>query len=141
MSHDRPPDDFPFSGLAPPDPPAELRGRVLALAREALAEPAAPDVWTRIWESRPLRIAWAVAAALLVLANVGVSVRRPSSAAVVSRSAARTGTEAEKQATRELSALVALPPIDETVQPLLGRAAEDASSPERKPATPRGGLS
>jgi hypothetical protein len=137
MSHDPPPDEFPFAGLAPPGPPTELREKVLALAREALAQEAVLDVWTRIRESRPLRIAWTAAAALLVMANVGLSVRRPSAGAVVSR----PGAEAEREAAREFAALVALPPIDETVQPLVGRAAAAASFPERRPAIRRGGQS
>jgi hypothetical protein len=141
MSHDPPPDEFPFAGLTPPDPPAEMREKVLAVARRALAREAVPDVWTRIWESRPLRIAWAVAAVLLVIANVGISMRRPSGRAVVSRTEARTGAEAEREAARELAAVVALPPIDESVQPLAGRGSADALAPERNPSVPRGGLS
>jgi hypothetical protein len=136
MSHDRPPDEFPFAGLAPPGLPPELRERVLAVAREALAGPGEPDVWTRIWESRPLRIVWAVAASLLVIANIGISGKRPSGVAV-----SRHDARVERDMTRELSSLVALPPIDETVRPLVGRAAADTSSPERKPATPGGGMS
>ncbi len=141
MSHDPLPDEFPFTGLAPPGPPAEMREKVLAVAREALAREAVPDVWTRIWESRPLRLAWAAAAALLVMANVGISMRRPPGGVVVSRTEASTGAEAEREAARELAALVALPPIDETVQPLAGRASAVASPAESKPATRRGGLS
>lgn len=137
MRNDRPPGDFPISGLEPPGPPAELRGKVLALAREALAEEAVRDVWTRIWGSRSLRLAWVAAASLLLLGNVAVSARRPPGGAAVSR----TGAEAEREAARELAALVALPPIDEAVQPLAGRVAAGGSSPERKPVTPRGGLS
>lgn len=141
MSHDRQPDEFPFAGLTPPGPPAELREMALALAREAFARESTRDVWTRIWESRPLRLAWAAAAALLVMANVGISVSRPPGGAVVSRTGARAGSEAEREAARELAALVALPPIDETVQPLAGRVSADASTYSKKPATPRGGLS
>jgi hypothetical protein len=141
MSHDRPPGEFPFAGLTSPGPPPELREKVLAPAREALAKEVVPDVWTRIWESRPLRLAWAVAAVLLVIANFGISVRRHSGGAVVSRFAAGTGAESEREAARELAALVALHPIDDTVQPLAGRGTVNASPPRRRPATPRGGLS
>jgi hypothetical protein len=139
MSHDPPPDEFPFAGLSPPGPPAEMREKVLAVAREALAREAVPDVWTRIWESRSLRLAWAAAAALLLMANVGISVSRLPRGAVVSRTGA--GAEAEREAARELAILLALPPIDEAVQPLAGRGSADASAPVRKPATPIGGLS
>ncbi|HQR66777.1 MAG TPA: hypothetical protein PLB02_05235, partial [Thermoanaerobaculia bacterium] len=61
MSDGRPPDPSPFSGLEASGPPPDLREKVLAVAREALAEEAGRDVWTRIWESRPLRVAWAAA--------------------------------------------------------------------------------
>lgn len=137
MSHDPLPGEFPLGGLASPGPPAELRERVLARAREALAQEAVPDVWTRIWESRPLRIAWAAAASLLVVANFAVSARRPPAG----MAASRTGAEAEKAAARELANLLALPPIDEAVQPLVGRAAAGGSSPEKNSAMSRGGLS
>ena len=136
MRDDGPPDDVPFSGLEASAPPSELREKVLALAREALAEEAVRDVWTQIWESRPLRLAWAVAASFLVIANIRLEPVRPPGAAVL-----RPGVQAAREAARELSAFVALPPIDETVRPLAGRTAADASSPERKPSTPRGGMS
>jgi len=139
MRNDRQLDDFPFAGLTPPGPPAELREKVLVLAREALVQEAVRDVWTRIWESRPLRLAWVAAAALLVIANISISMRRPPGGAVVPRTGARA--ETEREAARELAALIALPPIDEAVQPLAGRASADAPSPERKPARRRGGLS
>ena len=136
MSHDRPPDEFAFAGLTAPDPPAELREKVLAVAREAFSQEAVRDVWTRIWENRSLRLAWAVAASLLVIANVSIGVRRPPGGVV-----SRTGADAEKEAARELAAVIALPRIDETVQPLAGRALSDASSRHRGPAKPGGGLS
>ncbi len=136
MSHHPPPDEPPFGGFETPAPPEELRGQGLALAREALVRETPRDVWTRIWESRPLRIAWAAAATLLVAANLVVGTRRPPAPAV-----SRSGAAAEREAARELSAFVALPPIDETVKPLVGRAAADAASPERRPANPGGGLS
>ncbi len=137
MSHDRPPGEPLFEGLAPPGPPEDLRGKALALAREALEQEAVRDVWTRIWESRSLRLAWAVAAALLVLANVGWSVRRPTAL----EAASRTGSGAEREAARELVTVVAVAPIDENVQPLVGRAEADGTPSGVGTTFPRGGSS
>jgi hypothetical protein len=49
-----------------------------------LADRAAVDVWTRLWSSRPLRMAWAVVVSALVLAHVAVTLR-PSPPAGVDR--------------------------------------------------------
>jgi len=69
-------DRDPLDGAGPPLPPAELRARVLAAVGPVLAhEPVGR--WTRIWQSRPLRISWAAAMALLALAHVALSLRAP----------------------------------------------------------------
>ena len=59
-----------------PGVPAELRGRALRAAGEALERPARRDAWRRIYESRALRAAWCAAAAALVVANVLAFSRR-----------------------------------------------------------------
>lgn len=65
-----------------PPPPAELEARSLAAARTAMARtPARTDLWTRMWESRAARLAWAAAVAGLVLGHVALSLpNRPSAA-------------------------------------------------------------
>jgi hypothetical protein len=55
--------------LEPPGPPATLRDRVLDRAGAALDRPEAPDLWNRIYASRPLRAAWAVTVLALIAAN------------------------------------------------------------------------
>ncbi len=104
--------------LAPPDPPHDLEAQVLAGAKEALAREAGRDVWTRIWESRPIRLAWAATVLALVICNVGVSVLlsspRPSSP-----QAATTGRDGRG----ELSAVGRLPRLDENARPLIGTQA------------------
>lgn len=65
--------------LEPPPPPAGLRARALAAARERMAAAPPPDLWSRIWNNRTLRLAWAGAVALLVAGHVVVS-RAPGSA-------------------------------------------------------------
>jgi hypothetical protein len=66
-------------GLEPPPPPAGLRVRAVAAARERMAAAPAPDLWSRIWTNRGLRLAWAAAVALLLAAHVLVS-RDPGTA-------------------------------------------------------------
>ncbi len=57
-----------FEGLEPPPPPPQLRSRVLAAARERKAE--TPDLWSRIWKHRGLRLAWAAAVVLLLAGHL-----------------------------------------------------------------------
>ena len=65
-------------GLEPPPPPAGLRARAVAAARDSMTAAPAPDRWSRIWNSRALRLAWAGAVALLVAGHVLVG-RDPGS--------------------------------------------------------------
>lgn len=66
-------------GLEPPPPPAGLRALAVAAARERMAAPPAPDLWSRIWNNRGLRLAWAAVVVLLLAAHVLVS-RDPGTA-------------------------------------------------------------
>ena len=97
-------DDAEFlDGLVPLAPLPDLRERVLMAAAAALArEPRGR--WTRIWESRRLRISWAAAVALLAAANLLVPVRRTRGGAPVS--AARMRPD------RESGAALQVPKID-----------------------------
>jgi len=62
-----------LAGLEPPPPPAGLRVRAVAAARERMAAAPAPDLWTRIWNNRGLRLAWAAAVVLLLAGHALVS--------------------------------------------------------------------
>jgi hypothetical protein len=64
-----------MNGLRPPKPPVSLKQRVLREA--AQAQSAAPSIWSRLVESRPLRAAWGLATVALLLANVWLSLSRP----------------------------------------------------------------
>lgn len=67
-----------LDSVEPPAPPAGLEARSLAAACTALARAARrPDLWTRLWESRPARLAWAATLAALVLGHVALSRPRP----------------------------------------------------------------
>ena len=57
-------------GLAPPAPPFELRHRALREAREAMTERGGDDVWSRLWGSRPIRLAWASSVAVLLFGHI-----------------------------------------------------------------------
>lgn len=68
-----------LNGIQPPSPPPELRDRTLRSAIEALDRRSPMSRWTRIWQSRPLRVAWATTVAGLLLAHVLISTTpRPS---------------------------------------------------------------
>ena len=62
-----------FAGLEPPQPPAELRGRALEAAHGRMAAADHSDLWSRIWNSRGVRLAWAAAVVLLLAGHVLVS--------------------------------------------------------------------
>ena len=66
-------DERLFAGLGPPPPPADVRARALSAARQKMAETPAPDLWSRIWNNRGIRLAWAVTVVLLVAGHVLVS--------------------------------------------------------------------
>ncbi len=62
-----------LNGMEPPVPPPELRELALRPAVQALQRPAVPDLWTRLWQSRPLRLAWAGCTTLLLLGHLVVT--------------------------------------------------------------------
>lgn len=63
----------PFNGLRPGAAPAALRDRVLRAARQAALEAPAPTVWDRLFESRPLRAAWAALCLVLVAGHIALT--------------------------------------------------------------------
>ena len=126
MTDDRPRGPL-FPGLRPPAPPPELRRKVLRTAAEALAAEPTRDIWTRVWESRPLRLAWAASVLILLAGHLLVSAHAPWRGAARSHPSAETSREAG----RELATVVTLPPIDETAEPLAGTGSHDAEPAHR----------
>jgi len=63
-----------FPGLRVPEPPEDLRGQVLSRARQALERGPRHDLWARIWESRPARLAWGASILALVVCHLVVPV-------------------------------------------------------------------
>jgi hypothetical protein len=115
MSHAPEDGEAPFSGLEPPLLPPALRARILKSARETLEREAARDIWTRVWESRPLRLAWVAATLLLVVSHVVMTVRPPGRGSHASASAAAPSPDR----TGELAAVVGLSPLNEGLLPRL----------------------
>jgi hypothetical protein len=132
MNHGSEEGDFPFSGLEPPAPPPALRERVLLRAHSVLARDAATDVWTRLWESRPLRLAWSAATLLLVAAHVALTVRPPARGGRVTAPVA-----ASADPTAELAAVAGLAPLNEALLPRLDASPETPSArPKASPSAP-----
>ena len=77
-SHD---DSEVLSGLHRPTVPVGLKERALAAARAAAATPAR-TLADRLWESRPLRLAWAMAVLVLLVADWSALAARPDTAPV-----------------------------------------------------------
>ncbi len=136
MNHNRETLERLLGGLLPPEPPPGLHETVLRNARAALAREVRRDLWTRIWESRPLRLAWASAVLLLVAGNALLAlVSRPPS---VQARTPRGHDEAPLG--DELGAIARLPRIDLGTLPTLGSTAPQAfraPKPARAPGAAR----
>lgn len=114
--------------LGTPEPPSDLRPRALAAAEREWAQPTSPDPWRRVWESRPLRLAWAAAALALVAANLTLS------GAGASRDARLTATT-RSIPSPELQETVALPRLRfENVVDVAGGAPVRPQSPRPGPS-------
>jgi len=126
-----------LAGLGPPEPPRGLHEKTLRGAREALAREAGRDLWTRIWESRPLRVAWAVSAAVLVVCHIGITELRSGRTPAVGQAA-----RAAREANGEVAAIGRLPRLDAGARPLIGteayRVVEEQEGNHMLPRT-RGG--
>jgi hypothetical protein len=62
-----------MESLEPPQPPPDLRSKALAAARARMSAEPNPDIWSRIWNHRGLRLAWAATVVLLVAGHVMVA--------------------------------------------------------------------
>jgi hypothetical protein len=64
-----------LSKVRPPEPPERLRAAALGAAERHWG--VRPDAWTRLWESRPARLAWAGAVLVLMASHGLISMSRP----------------------------------------------------------------
>jgi hypothetical protein len=112
-------------GLSVPEPPNELRRRVLARAGRVLETRPRPDRWTRVWESGVARLAWA--ASVLALATCHLL--------IPGRDAATTASAREQLADQEeLADIVDLPRLSLEAPSIAGanRALEEAETDSGK---------
>jgi hypothetical protein len=118
--------DLLFGGLEPPQPPPDVRARALRAAHERLAEPASPDLWSRLWNNRSLRLGWVAAVILLAAGHILVG--------PAPRSSVTAGRPVDAAYRPDDSMLDILRPlqIDAKAHPAIGRfaAAEDPSQIE-----------
>ena len=112
----------PLSGFRAPGVPGHLKRSVLDAAGEILAAESETGVWDRLWDSRPLRAAWAVTTLGLLVAHATLSVT-PDRA----RSAASVASQEEAEELREL---LALPTIE--ISPRAERVAMGTNDKEVK---------
>ena len=104
-----------MEGLAPPQPPPDLRSKVLAAARARMAAEPVTDMWSMILSNRGVRLAWAGAAALLLAGHVFLV---PGNGAVPSR--VDPGLVAENRVDEQFVDLLRPIQISANVQPIVG---------------------
>lgn len=120
-----------LAGLVPTPPPPETRERALAAAREVGALETEPeDAWSRLWQSRPARLAWGAAVAVLLLAHAVLSLRGPAAAGAPA-SPAHLAVHAE--AARELAAIAELPPLRLGLLPIINPSGRRAGADSHRP--------
>jgi hypothetical protein len=112
-----------MDGLKPPLPPPELRSKALAAAREQLTAEAVPDVWSRIWNSRGIRLAWAASVMVLLVGHILATLSPAKASTSVDPSLV-----AEHRVDEDYVDLLRPIRISDTVQPMVGLIA-GASSP------------
>lgn len=122
-----------LGGLEPAPPPQGARARILASARAAVPrQPVTVDLWSRVWTSRKLRLAWVTAVAVLLGANLMLSVDRPGHAGTPTHPVAAARPAAPDP---ELAAVAELPPLRLDVLPNLGEGrGRHASTSHGKPS-------
>lgn len=129
MSDQRDPVMKLLSSLETPEPPASLRSSALSRAAQAWAQPANPDRWRQIWESRPLRLAWATVVVALVAAHFTLP-SRPGhhlTPAPLPEAAASVALD------QELQEVVRLPRLRETYVAM--EATKSVAAPSRADST------
>jgi hypothetical protein len=103
-----------MKGLEPAKPPAALRSRVLAAARDHM-ETKSPDRWSRIWRHRGIRLAWA---ATVVLLLAGHAIIAPRKGAVFTR--VNPALVAETRVDEQFVDILRPVRISANVQPIVG---------------------
>ena len=108
-----------LGSLELPEAPSGLKERAVSSAAGAMTRRAAgDDVWTRLWHSRPLRLAWAASVAALLAGHLVVSLHL--SGGHTTAGTPSGGAAADRDS--DLRAIAALPPIDLGTVPALDGA-------------------
>jgi hypothetical protein len=102
-----------FEGLDPAPPPSELRSKALQAARARAAAEPDEDLWSRLWNHRGLRLAWA--ATILVLLAGHLAVSPPGLGPAVD-----PALVAENRGDEYLGAFLGPARISDNVQPFVG---------------------
>lgn len=84
-----------LAGLSCPAAPPGLRERALAAAKDPGVAASQRRIEDRIWESRPLRLAWLATAAVLVVLNLAVEHRGAAQAPAIAAAAQAPSIEDE----------------------------------------------
>lgn len=105
-----------FPGLEPPGPPDPLRDRVLQAAQQALDSSPATDIWTRLWQSRLLRLAWGTCVLVLIVGNVALPPRPRLAIGTETMLLARLAEDADS----ELAEIARLPRLLEEAMAIFG---------------------
>jgi hypothetical protein len=104
-----------IEGLEPARPPLTLRSRVLEAARERL-ETESPDVWSRIWDHRGIRLVWAATVVLLLAGNVLLTQNTGASVGQID-----PALVAETRVDEQFADILRPVRISANVQPIVGR--------------------
>ena len=121
-----------FPGLKVPEPPEDLRRQVLSRARQAPERGPRHDLWARIWESRPARLAWGASVLALAVCHFVVPVGDAGPAREQS-TLARTGSDDHE----EMTDIVDLPRLSLDARPIASsRRAPRETEADPETATP-----
>ena len=105
-----------LESLEPPQPPPDLRSKALAAARARMSAEPVPDIWSRIWNHRGLRLAWTATVVLLVAGHVIIAMPE-AGRTFRSSDPART---AESRVDDYLVEMLRPTRISDNVQPIVG---------------------
>ncbi len=109
-----------FAGLGPQRGPDSLKERAVSAGRRAMARAPRPDIWSKVWTSRTIRLAWVAGVAVLVASHLAIPFERaarPEGFAVPVRVASAHESD-------ELAEIVDLPRINHELPSFVGRVAQ-----------------
>jgi hypothetical protein len=118
----------PLLGLETPLPSEDLRGRTLAAAVAALGREPRFDLWSRLWFSRPLRLAWTVIVLVAVAGHAWLFVARGSAPSAATPMVA----DAPPMGEPELEEIMDLPRVDRELLADAGLMVERYDTSSRK---------